>query len=449
MKQLILQMIFVAAIAAPLVAQPPKPDEYMARRRTAVVEVFEKSKDAIVNISTTQIIEYRAPVGLGGMLFDLFDMPGERVKRYKATSVGSGFVIHEDGYVVTNAHVVAKTAERKVIFSDEREYDAQIVAIDTERDMAILKIEGNKPFKTLPFGRSNDLMIGETVVAIGNPLSYQHSVTVGVISALDRDLDVSDQVVFKGLIQTDTSINPGNSGGPLLNVWGELIGVNTAIRADAQNIGFAIPVDSLREALPELLHVERRYRIHVGMKLSPGEKATVLGVEDNSPAAKAGVQVGDILIELNGKEINSGMAYHLSLLGKKPGDIVDVKVLRNSRVGTGRITLGERPKPDGGKLLHLAFGITAETITPEMARKAGLPKLRGLVITDVQRQSQAARGGMRRGDIIDHIGRYQVATLDDAGQLLEQAKSGQSAVVSILRIRGNSMYRTQVGLTVQ
>jgi serine protease Do len=187
-----------------------------ARRRSSVVEVFEAARDAVVNISSTEIVEVRHP-------FDQFfdRRRRSRPRQYKNTSVGSGFVIHAEGYIVTNAHVVARSTDRTVTFADGREFDAQVVASDREHDVAILKIDATG-LKPLALGRSSDLMTGETVIAIGNPLGYEHTVTAGVVSAINRDLLFSKEHMLRGLIQTDASINPGNSGGPLLNVLGEL-----------------------------------------------------------------------------------------------------------------------------------------------------------------------------------------------------------------------------------
>ena len=264
---LIVVVVFCAGVL-PTAAEPTSHNGH-AQRRTPVVEVFDGAKDAVVNISSTQIVKTRSPFGIDQFFNDIFDLP-TRPRQFKRTSVGSGFVLHQAGYIVTNAHVVARTAEQKVIFADQREYDAQVVATDHEHDLAVLKIDPPQPLVPLRLGSSDDLMVGETAIAIGNPLGYQHTVTAGVISALDRTLELRGDLSFEGLIQTDASINPGNSGGPLLNVLGELIGINTAIRGDAQNIGFAIPVDQLRDILPDLLDVERRYRIYTGLKI-PGQ----------------------------------------------------------------------------------------------------------------------------------------------------------------------------------
>jgi serine protease Do len=440
--------VVAAAMLTPLApAQDGKPDT-RALRRTPVVEVFERSRQAVVNISSTQIIEYRTAPGLEGLFEQLFDLPPARprVQQFKAVSVGSGFVVHRDGYIVTNAHVVARTAERKVTFGDGQSFDAATVAIDVERDLAVLKIDAGRPLAPLPLGRSSDLMVGETVIAIGNPLGYQHTVTAGVVSALGRRLEVTEEVVFEDLIQTDASINPGNSGGPLLNVLGELVGVNTAIRADAQNIGFAIPVDQLRAVIPQLLDVERRYRIRTGLTLSPDDRRLVVGIEQGSPAEQAGLKLGDVIVALDGVPLGSGLDLHIGLIGHKPGEKLKLRIRRGDVEQDVVMELASRPRPAGEKLLKDLLGLEAQAITPELARQSGMPQLRGLVVTGVDWGSPAARGGIRRGDVIDHIGTQQITSLDDAGEVLESARSGSRIPIGILRIGERTVLRTTISL---
>ena len=238
--------------------------------------------------------------------------------------------------------MVARSAQQKVIFADQREFEARVVAIDHERDLAILKIDPSESLMPLRLGRSTDLMVGETAIAIGNPLGYEHTVTAGVISALDRTLEISSDLSFHGLIQTDASINPGNSGGPLLNVLGELIGINTAIRGDAQNIGFAIPVDQLRSVLPELLDVERRYDIFSGLTVSIGEPCRVATVARHSPGDKASLRVGDRITGLDGETISSGIDFHIALIGKKPGDRLRLELKRDRKHHSTTLMLRKR-----------------------------------------------------------------------------------------------------------
>jgi len=318
---------------------------------------------------------------------------------------------------------------------------AGAVAIDEQRDLAVLKIETDKPLKPLALGTSGDLMQGETVVAIGNPLGYQHTVTRGVVSATNRKLEFDNGHEFTDLIQTDASINPGNSGGPLLNILGELIGINTAIRGDAQNIGFAIPVDQLRAVLPELLDVERRYRIVTGLKVKMQRGATISEVKPGSPAAQAKLEVGDKIVSIDGERIASDIDYHISLLGGTPGRILEVKVQRGEETKQTFLRLGERPRPDGAKLLKAHFGLSAEPMDANTAKLLGIRQPVGLTVTSVEANSPAATIGLRRGDIIIQIGRHQPRTMEDVGDLLEQVRSGQRVGIAVLRIEGRVVTR--------
>jgi serine protease Do len=422
-------------------SEPADLDTRRNLRRTPVVEVFERNKDAVVNISSTYLVQVQSPMGFDSLFDQFFDLPRQdRVRQY--TSVGSGFVLHEAGYIVTNAHVVARTTERRVIFGDGSTFEAQVVAMDQQLDLAVLKIRADRPLKRIDLGSSSDLMVGETVVAIGNPLGYQHTVTSGVISALDRTLRVSDQISFTGLIQTDASINPGNSGGPLLNILGELVGINTAIRADAQNIGFAIPIDQLRENLASLLDVERRYRFTLGLDVRHAHGAVaVTQVEPGSPAQRANLRGGDIITHIDNRPIKDDIDYHVSLIGREAGKAIQLRLMRDGQAVTTTLTPQPRPRPDGGRLLAQKLGLTAQPMTAQEARNLRLPDARGLVVTAVERGSPAHRVGIQRGDIIDHVGRHPVADLDDVGELLESVPSGQQVQLRVLRVTGRTLFR--------
>lgn len=425
------------------------PEQQLQLRKTPISRVVEAAGDSVVNISSTRIVQARTQFGGIATPFDqLFEFPSQR-RQLKATSVGSGFVIHRDGYIVTNAHVVARTADRHVNFATGDKFDAEIVAIDPEHDLAILKIETDKPLKPLPLGTSSDLMVGETAIAIGNPLGYSHSVTTGIVSALNRDLEANEEVTFTGLIQTDASINPGNSGGPLLNILGQLIGINTAIRADAQNIGFAIPVDQLRKLLPELLDVERRYHLVTGIEISPTGPARVTAVADNSPASLIGLQPGDVIVKLGDATITNAIDFNIALIGRSPGERVELELMRDNKPGKGTLTLTERPRPDGKMLIKKYVGLTVVPLTEEAAKRAQLPGLTGLVIESVDAGSPADQVGIRRGDVLVQVGRFQPRTLEDVGQLLEKVKSGQAIDLAILRVTRNIVYRSTVRIKAQ
>jgi len=417
-------------------------DLRLQARRSPVVEVFEACRDAVVNISCTEIVEQRDPFGMGSIFEDFFQSPrgprggggGGGTRQFTRNSVGSGFVIHPDGYIVTNAHVVAQTAERKVGFADGRAYDAQIIAFDTNRDLAILKITADAPLPVIKMGRSHDLLIGETVIAIGNPVGLQNTVTAGVISAVDRTLDFPNGMALKGLVQTDASINPGNSGGPLLNVLGELIGVNSAIRGDAQNIGFAIPVDQLRELLPELLDVERRYRVESGLIVDQLGSPRVISVAAGSAAERAGLKLGDVLQRVNDRAIHEGIDWSIALIGAQPGQAISIAYLRDGQPGKASLSLDAKPAPDGLELARTKFGVEIVNLPPDAAASLGLPEGVGLLVTQVEPDSPAAQSGLQRRDVLMALGRHTVANTDDLGQLLEQVKPGERVPVTVLRV---------------
>ncbi len=410
----------------------------MALRRTPIVEVFEHARDSVVNISSTEVVTVRHRGGndwfFDELFEDPFDMPrSPRTREYRRTSIGSGFVLHEDGYIVTNAHVVARTMQRLVTFADGSEHEADLIAIDVERDLAILKINAQHSLNALPLGRSSDLMIGETAIAIGNPLGYQHSITSGVVSAVDRDLEFGPEKVFTGLVQTDASVNPGNSGGPLLNVLGELIGINTAVRTDAQNIGFAIPVDQLRQLLPELLDLERRYRIEIGMQIENLDAPRVAHVRSGSPADVAGIQSGDIITQIDDKPIAGSVDYNVSLIGRKPGSKIHLAFMRDEREFETTLTIGKRPAPSGMDLARRKLGMDLQPVPEQLAQRLLLKLDTGLVVVQLETGSPAYQIGVEPGDVLVSIGRHYIRSLEDVGTLLESVDLGDVVAFSIVR----------------
>ena len=446
--------ITVACFVLPVIAQTTpvtSTQDTRELRRTPVVDVFENSRDAVVNISSETFVERRGFGGFDSQFDRFFEFPVGPRRRVQMTSVGSGFVLHENGYIVTNAHVVAKTAERHVVFGDGTEVPAEVVAMEVDSDLAILKIETDKPLPVLPLGRSDDLMIGETAIAIGNPFGFQHTVTAGVISALDREIVLGDRMTFSGLIQTDASINPGNSGGPLLNVLGELIGVNSAIRGNAENIGFAIPVDQLREKLPELLNIERRYRVDTGMKLSRNATGLVVveSVAEESAAGDAGIRAGDIVVSIDGEEVSGLVDFHIGLLNHRPGDVVELKLSRAETPLITEIELRERPLPDGRALTQERIGATIEELNANELREIGLRAESLLIVSGVEPGSPAEAIEMRRGDLLIEVNGQTPTTLGDIGMLWEDMKSGDVARLGYMRVRGNSRFQQIANVRVR
>lgn len=422
-------------------------------RRTPVVEVFEKTHGAVVNISSTKIVQVSRGASPFDWFFDDFQsMLGPRTRRYKSTSVGSGFVVHENGYIITNAHVVDRTTDIRITLDDHTTYQATIVAQDRDQDLALLKIDAHRPLPVIGLGDSDDLMIGETVIAIGNPLGYQHTLTTGVVSATKRDLELSDERtgrprVYAGLIQTDAGINPGNSGGPLLNVLGELIGINTAIRGDAQNIGFAIPVNHLRTLLPVMIQEKQKNLFALGLLVDGARRITHL--EANSPAARAGLQLADVITRVDGSAVHSDFDFYLRMLEHRPGQVVVLATQRSGTEKSVRVRLQEPPKPDGAKLALAKLGMTLKPLTPAAARRLGLPANVGLVIAATQRGGPASHEGIEAGDILTILGRFSVSTLEEVGLILADVRPREQVYIRILRLEEGVFYRYHTRLALR
>jgi len=426
----------VPLLATLLVAASASADTYTPAQRprvTPVVEVVRQNRDAVVNIATTQIVEMR------DSFFDLFD--GVRRRHMKSNSVGSGAVIHPSGYVLTNAHVVAQASELKVIFADGTELPGEVVASLAETDLAMVRVRPKAPLKALKLGRSSDLLVGESVVAIGNPVGLGHTVTTGIISAVNRDLDGDNGPRLHDIIQTDAAINPGNSGGPLLNILGEQIGVNTAIRADAQNVGFAIPVDRVRSLLHELLGVETRGRVKLGIIWGgetelPAKGVVIAGVEPGSPAQKARLSSGDVVTGIAGLPATSLIDTLIATLEQPVGKPFAVTVQDGLRTKDVRLSIEEIPKPNGGALVFARLGVRLEEVTTSRGK--------GLTVTEVAKGSPAAKAGIRSGDFIVQMGRYGLRDLDTVGLLLERAEPGDEIALVVVRMQGPVVTRSQV-----
>ncbi len=434
-------------------ARAEENDPRRTARMTPVVRVFRECSPAVVNLSTTTVVSVQRPSGLDRMIEDIFDLPPSRPRSFKSHSVGSGFVIHSDGYVVTNAHVIERATEIRVTFSDGTELPAEEVARDRANDLAVLKVDAPSPLPFLKLGRSDDLMPGESVIAIGNPLGFQHTITTGIISALDRELRFSRDLAYTGLIQTDAPINPGNSGGPLLNVLGELIGINTAIRGDAQNIGFAIPIDQLHDLLPSMLDIQRLRRVEFGIHFDSAKSSTspkgvvIKSIDANSPADKAGLLAGDTILAIEGKATPDFMEAFSLLRGIELGRAIKLDVLRGDRSRkTFEVRMLDIPRLDSAEIMLRHFGIQVRELSREDMQQLRLRRPLGLFIEVVQPSTEAAGAGIREGDIVTMFGRWPVTSLSALGQLIKQVNPNDRIPIQVLRIQDDVVTRAEIVL---
>lgn len=449
---------FAQATPMQPVGQAPHPvpaTSNRAERMTPVVRVFQQASPAVVNLSTSRIVTVRRPHGFGSLFDEIFDLPTQP-QQYKTQSVGSGFVIHKDGYIVTNAHVVERAAEIKATFADGTELDAREVAVDRKHDLAVLKVEAHRPLPFLKMGRSDDLMQGETVIVIGNPLGYEHTITTGVVSALNRELVFDQNHIYTELIQTDASINPGNSGGPLLNIVGELIGINSAIRGDAQNIGFAIPVNQLHKLLPEMLDIERLRRVSFGvhfdgdMSAQPERGVRVKAVDADTPAAEVGVRPGDVLMAIDNLPTPDFMEA-FSLLARTPtGQSLKLDLRRaGGTQASVEVPLSDRPVPDASQMMQRYFGIGVREMTRRDRDRYGLRRSIGLLIESVAHGSEAEREGFQPGDVVTQFGGWSVTDMAELAHLVNQVNSGDVIPMQLLRPVRGGLIRLDLALRAE
>jgi serine protease Do len=423
--------VLLGALAvAATVARAAPPDSPINLRRTVTVQVVERAKDAVVNISTTKMVNRRA----GPFGDDPFwhQFGGQDVIRVPANSLGSGFIIHRDGYVVTNNHVIDRARQIHVELADGRKLRADLISADPDADLAILRISSDRPLPYLALGDSADLMLAEPVIAMGNPLGFHHSVSTGVVSGIDRDLkDPRGRVMMAHLIQTDAAINPGNSGGPLLNAYGQVIGVNTAIRGDAQNIGFSIPVNRLRELIPELMNPSEVTKVDVGLKLTeqrictpPASVQCTLLTADKKRTVTA----------INGHKPRDIVDAYAMLLRAKADERLAVTYAgRDGKDEVERLACRAVPLPDAIVHARRVLGLTVEPLTPLLAEKYRLSSDDGMYVAQVAEGGSADRAGVQPGDVIVQIGRYRVSSLDDFAALLRQLRPGVRVRVGVIR----------------
>lgn len=387
-------------------------------RMTPIVRAVERVKGSVVNVSTSERVRERANPfgGLGNDPFfenyfnDFFE--NQYSQEAIRTHLGSGVIINPDGYILTNWHVIQKASSITIATADDRQYEATVVGADAKSDLAVLRIESHDKFREVSLGDSDSLLIGETVIAIGNPFGLSHSVTTGVVSALHRSIRSEDQI-YDDFIQTDASINPGNSGGPLLNINGELIGINTAIYGKAEGIGFAIPINTARRIVDELLQhgevrspwlgisiqdLSRAVAEHLGYREDYG--VIISDIYPSGPGASSGLKRADIVISIGGQKVKSKLAYKRIIGLYAPDNTLALKVFRQGKVFDCTVKAAEFPIQQVESMLWDVFGIQVADNSRNTAQRYNLQSSSGVVVTEVQKAGQAYKRGLRPGDVI-------------------------------------------------
>jgi serine protease Do len=431
-------------------------------------DLAKRLKPSVVNISTTKVVKgrrfFRNMPGPRDQLREFFGDDffehffGNRPREFKSQSLGSGFILNKEGYIITNNHVVDGADEILIRLSDEHEFEAEVVGTDPKTDIALIKIvPGDTPLAAVELGDSDVLEVGDWVIAIGNPFGYGHTVTSGIISAKGRVIGAGPYDAF---LQTDAAINPGNSGGPLFNMAGLVIGINTAIVAGGTGIGFATPINMAQDVVRQLKDKGTVTRGWLGVVIQQVTKelaksfgldepigALVSEVADEGPAQRAGIERGDIIVEFDGTPIKRMNQLPRVVAEHPPGSKVDVVVLRKGDEKTIRVTLGELEEEvlAGKARAEEELGLTVQEITPELSKALGLEQEEGVVVSGVEPGSPAAAAGLRRGDVILEVNQDEVANLDAYRKSIRQAK-GKESVLFLVR-RGQGTLFVVVSLT--
>ncbi|RJQ61367.1 MAG: Do family serine endopeptidase [Desulfobacteraceae bacterium] len=459
--EIIFTFFFVLSLLFP--QSMPAADPQVYPRETPIVHAVRKVSPAVVNISSEfEVSRQLSPFSGFGMdpffdsfFKDFFDPGFER--RSKRRSLGSGVIIDgRRGFILTNAHVVEKTGIIQVVLNDQQEFDAQVIGSDPDSDLAVLKIQAEKELPAIAMGDSENLMIGETVIAIGNPFGFSHTVTTGVISAVKRSFRADDRE-FQDFIQTDASINPGNSGGPLLNINGELIGINTAIYAKAQGIGFAIPIHKAKRIVTDLIRYGEVVPAWIGLTvqeidarlakyLKAPESGGVLvkSVEPESPAQKAGIRDGDLLISIASRRIRTAEEFDAALKNLGTGKEADVTLWRDGKERTLTVVTSIFPQEKAMELAGELLGITVEGLTAKNRTRYRIGENEGVMISGVRNGSYLDRVGVVPGDIIRKLD--DTATNDLEAFKKAIIKSRKKSSVVLLLQRESQLYYITVKL---
>jgi len=432
-------------------------------------ELVKTLQPSVVNISTTNVVKKRqAPFNspfespFGGGPDDPFEdffkkfFEGGPQQEFRQQGLGSGFIISKDGFIVTNNHVIEKANDIEIILESGKKYQAQIIGKDPKTDLALLKIEPEEDLPAISFGRSDVLDIGDWVIAIGNPFGLGHTVTAGIVSAKGRSLGLGS---YDDFIQTDAAINPGNSGGPLFNLDGEVVGVNTAIFARAQGIGFAIPAAIAVNIIDQLRSNGKVVRGWLGVlvqQITP-EIAQSLGLQDtkgalvaditpDGPAEKAGIKRRDVIIGFDDTEINEMSQLPKSVAATPPGTKSEIILLREGKKKKIRVLLGQlpeiiakKPKIEEKKDVENDLGLAVQEINPIIQKRLNLQDSQGVIIVNVRRASPAWNAGLRKADIIVEINKKEIKDIEEYKNIINKIKQDES-LLFLVRRNQNTIY---------
>jgi serine protease Do len=425
-------------------------------RQTAIVKAVRQAAPSVVNIRGEKNV---SPSG-----GTVGDSSGRRVN-----GMGTGVVLDPRGYIITNHHVVDGVREIQVTLDDGEQYVARLVARDQETDLAVIKIDCPRKLEAIRLGSSSDLMAGEPVIAVGNAFGYEHTVTRGIISSLHRAVQVSDAQYYADLIQTDASINPGNSGGALLNIDGEMIGVVVAVRAGAQGIGFAIPIDKAIAVATDLLSTRNESKMAHGLSIAHATSKTrsahkivevstqaknsetdtgkkisengvfVTSVEQKSPAAEAGLKPGDLVTKIDDLNIRRGLDFQRALLEKAAGDRLEISLQRDGKPMEVELTLAAaEAEKSNGEVGWEVLGLKLKQIDPERFRKEHKTRYRGgLAVSAVRPNSPAAAQGINEGDVLVGMHIWETVSLDNVSYILKRADVNKNGPIKFFILRGN------------